>query len=312
MMNEFILNPSVAGDDGMTTFSAIAHKDWYNFGNEMRTPGYICISAQTRILKSSMQIDNRKGKNKLKKQNKGRIGFGGSVYAENSGAITKTTGQVSYAYHISFLESQISFGLAGTMSQMKFNSNYLDFYDNTNEPMQAVANSPTWFPDFNAGINFMTRHYHIGVSVLQVLESPLKFGNAEIDYQSTEIGFKRNWNVLGAAYLTLPSNPDWKCEPSFLLKMYDLLNFQGKYGPTSQLDLSLRMYYDNRYWVGISYRTVSDFIVMGGMKINKYYFSYAFDYGLNELSTSSYGSHEISLAVKLGDSAKKFRWMDRY
>jgi len=36
------------------------------------------------------------------------------------------------------------------------------------------------------------------------------------------------------------------------------------------------------------------------MMYNEYYLSYSFDYGNNGMSQNSYGSHEISISVKLG------------
>jgi len=39
---------------------------------------------------------------------------------------------------------------------------------------------------------------------------------------------------------------------------------------------------------------------------------YAFDFTLQEIQRITYGTHEITLAVKLGESARKYRWLDRY
>lgn len=312
MMNEFIVNPSMAGNDGTTTIGGIARKEWMSFEGSMRSPANICFSAQTRFLKTKTHVTNKGGKKKLKKKSKGRIGLGGTIYADNSGALTKTSAQLAYAYHLTFNNAQLSFGLAGSMSQLNFNSEYIEFYDSENEPMQAVTSSSSWIPDFNAGISFSTHRFKLGVSTFQLLESPIVFGNSDINYSSSQIGLERSWNVLGAAYIS-PEHSPWMLEPSFLLKITDLLNFSDNYyAPTSQLDVSLRMFYDSRYWFGLSYRTMSEFVLMGGMKINKYYFAYAFDYGFNELSSSSFGSHEISFAIKFGDSARRYNWLDRY
>lgn len=313
MMNEFVLNPSVAGQDGMTTITGVARKDWFEFGNEMRSPQSVCFSAQTRILKSKTTVLNKNGRQKLKQKSNGRVGLGASFYSENSGAMTITSAQLSYAYHISFYKSQLSFGMSGTMSQINFNSEYIQFYDNAADPMKAIASSPTWFPDFNAGINYVASKFHLGISAHQILQTPVKFGNSEVDYSLTEIGLKRNWNVMGSAFLKIPSSPDWELEPSFLLKMYDLFNFKGTYkGPASQLDLSLKMFYKSKFWIGASYRTMSEIVAMTGLKVNNYYFSYAFDYGFNELIASTLGSHEISFTLKFGDSARRYPWMERY
>lgn len=312
MMNEFAINPAVAGDDGMTTLTLMGRKEWFSFSNDMRTPENLCFSAQTRILKSQAKIIKGKTNNRLKKKASGRVGFGATFFADNSGAMNKISGQFAYAYHITMGSSQLSFGLAGTMSQIKFNSEYLDFYDNSNEPMVAVTHSPTWIPDFNVGINYMTHLYHIGISAQQIFQSPVMFGNTDIDYQDSDLGFKRTWNILGAAYIPL-KNTDWMFEPSFWLKSRGVLDFRNGHGsPQAQLDISGKLFYKSSYWLGISYRTISDFVVMTGFKLKQYYFSYAFDYGFNELTKSTLGSHEISFSIKLGDSARRYNWIERY
>jgi hypothetical protein len=42
------------------------------------------------------------------------------------------------------------------------------------------------------------------------------------------------------------------------------------------------------------------------------YFGYAFDYTLNRIQNATYGSHEVTMALKFGDRLKRFRWMDRF
>ena len=42
------------------------------------------------------------------------------------------------------------------------------------------------------------------------------------------------------------------------------------------------------------------------------YIGYAFDFTLNEIQRVTYGTHEVTMALKFGDSAKRFRWLDRY
>jgi hypothetical protein len=49
-----------------------------------------------------------------------------------------------------------------------------------------------------------------------------------------------------------------------------------------------------------------------GLRFDKLYFGYSFDYGFNEISLRTYGSHEIILAIKLGDSTRRYRWYERY
>jgi hypothetical protein len=42
------------------------------------------------------------------------------------------------------------------------------------------------------------------------------------------------------------------------------------------------------------------------------YIGYAFDFTLQEIQRVTYGTHELTIAIRFGDSARKYRWLDRY
>jgi hypothetical protein len=79
-----------------------------------------------------------------------------------------------------------------------------------------------------------------------------------------------------------------------------------------QVDLTARVYYQEDYWAGISYRTNDAIVALMGVKYNRFYFAYAFDFTLTDIRSRSYGSHELSLAVKFGESARRYRWINAY
>jgi hypothetical protein len=107
-------------------------------------------------------------------------------------------------------------------------------------------------------------------------------------------------------------------EPSVLLKMTDKF--------VSQIDVNARVIFNKQYWAGLSYRTGgsyslsdesisgvgSSIIIMGGIKVDKYYFGYSFDYTLSAIGKRTWGSHEFTIAAKFGDTARRYRWLNRY
>jgi len=46
-----------------------------------------------------------------------------------------------------------------------------------------------------------------------------------------------------------------------------------------------------------------------GMKYDRFYFAYAFDFTLTDIRKQSLGTHEITFAVKFGESARRYRWI---
>ena len=114
----------------------------------------------------------------------------------------------------------------------------------------------------------------------------------------------RHYYVLADYRIPMPRNSKWEIEPSALVLVNEMLRMQS--------DLTLKAYYNRQYWFGISGRTTGDFIIMAGLKFRNYYFGYSYDYGFNGISRYTLGSHEVCLSAKFGDTARKYRWLDRY
>jgi type IX secretion system PorP/SprF family membrane protein len=300
--NEFLINPSVAGYDGRTVINLAARKQWVGFTKY--TPSSYIISLQGRILKTSYSLKSAAKGNILRKGNKGRVGLGGIIYHDENGAIQRTGAQFSYAYHLFIKNSQLSFGLTANVFQYRINSDRAAVKNPETDPLNGLIGKSTLVPDAGIGINYMTEKAHIGLAVAQVFQSKLKIGNNEDFQSSEEIKLLRHYYLLADYRYSIPRHPDWELEPSGILLANEMLKFQA--------DVTLKAYYKRQYWFGLSGRTSADFIIMAGLKFKNYYFGYSFDYGFKGLSRYSFGSHEICITAKFGDTARRYRWLNRY
>jgi type IX secretion system PorP/SprF family membrane protein len=300
--NEFFMNPAVAGYDGRTVINLAARKQWIGFSNY--TPSSYIISIQGRILKSGYTLRPGKNGNIYHKGSKGRVGLGGIVYHDENGAVQRTGAQFSYAYHLFIQNSQLSFGLTGNLFQYRINSSRAELKDPDIDPLSGLIGKSTLVPDAGVGINYMTEKAHVGFAVAQVFQSKLKIGNNADYHSSEEVRLMRHYYLLADYIYVLPKKQDWELQPSVLL----LLNEQFKI----QADITMKAFYKRQYWFGLSGRTTGDFILMAGLRWKEYYFSYSFDYGVNAIYRYTYGSHEICFTAKFGDTARRYRWLDRY
>jgi len=300
--NEFIVNPSVAGCDGRTVVNLAARKQWIGFSNY--TPSSYMISLQGRILKSGYSLKSGSKGNVYRKGRQGRVGLGAIVYHDENGAIERTGAQFSYAYHLFIENSQLSFGLTGNMFQYRINSERAQLKDPDIDPLNGLIGKSTIVPDAGVGINYLTEKYHIGVAVAQVFQSKLKIGNSADFQSSEEIRLLRHYYLLADYRIVFPGKPDWELEPSTIVLFNELLRVQA--------DISLKAYYKRQYWFGVSGRTSGEMIFMAGLKYQRYYFGYSFDYGFKGITQYTYGSHEICITAKFGDTARRYRWLDRY
>jgi type IX secretion system PorP/SprF family membrane protein len=301
--NEFLINPAVAGCDGRTVFNIGARKQWLGFSEN--TPSSYIISGQGRLLKTGYSLKaSPGGSHSFRKAGRGRVGLGGIIYHDENGAVARTGAQFSYAYHLFIRNSQLSFGLTGNVFQFRINPELAKLKDPELDPLNGLIGKSTLVPDAGIGVNFMKSNWHVGFSVLQLFQSKLKIGNSA-DYQSSEeIRLMRHYSILADYRFTLLSNPNWEIEPSTLILLNEMLRMQA--------DLTMKAYFKRQYWFGLSGRTSGDIILLAGAKFKNYYFGYSFDYGFKGISRYSLGSHEICFSVKLGDTARKYRWLDRY
>jgi type IX secretion system PorP/SprF family membrane protein len=294
--NGFLINPAVAGAEGYTTFNTTYRKQWIGIKN---SPTTYSISGQTRLLRQSYRIVNRNvKKNVLKPSTKGRVGLGGFAFNDQNGLINRTGLSFSYAYHIYLLKSQISFGLSGMAYQYRIDGSKLDF-GSIEDPIQKDGlNLVTFVPDANAGFYWSSETYFLGVSANQLFQSVLKIGSSDLG----KLKLYRHYYIMGGYKFQL--NEIFELEPSALLKTTEQF--------LPQYDVSLRLIYQSNYWAGVSYRSSGSASALLGIKANKLYMGLAYDYSLTSIRRRSYGSAEVVISVKFGDSARRYRWINRY
>jgi type IX secretion system PorP/SprF family membrane protein len=294
MMNGFLFNPAVAGSDGFTTFAVSSRDHMVGFENSPRTNA---VSFQGRILRSGFQLKkNPFNKKRQLSKRSGKVGMGGYVFNDRNGYVQRVGGQIAYAYHIYMQNKQLSFGISASTFQFKLDNSKLNFQESDDVFNQSFANK-VLVPDASAGVYLLTTDAYYGFSAVNCFETRVRIGGSPYDYR-----MYRHYFLMGGRRFNMEKSISW--EPSFLLKGTE------KWGV--QADLQLRMYYNKDYYMGLCYRTGSAIGTMFGAKWNRFFFSYAFDYSFTSIQRYTYGAHEINLAYKLGDNARRYRWLIRY
>lgn len=301
IMNGFLINPSLAGHDGYTTVNLTVRKQWVGMAG---APSTYAASFQTRILKDSYISKSTSVRKKIVKPTKGgKVGLGGYVFNDNNGIMRRTGIQAVYAYHISFGQTEgvtnnLSFGLALTAYQFSVNTNGL-IYD-PDDPFLNSYDRSVFIPDFNFGASYTTTKYYMGFAMTNLLRGSILIADTS-SVRRTELG---HYFLTGG--IKVPLAADWVLEPSVLFKSSDM------FFKSFQADITSRIYYKNDYWAGLSWRTGDAIIMMMGLKYDRFYFAYAFDLALTDIRLQSYGTHEFTLAVKFGESARRYRWINAY
>ena len=304
IMNGFLVNPAIAGRDGSTTINLTAREQWIGMTG---SPSTYAVSFQTRLLKNSyISKATSVKKEQVRPTKGGKVGLGGYIFNDNNGIMRRTGFQAAYAYHIALGETDripnnLSLGMAFTGYQY-----FVDLEGRIFDPNDPLLNSfdrSVYVADFNFGASYITSKYYVGVAMTNLLRGNLIFE----DKDTANVDGR---NELGHFFITggvkLPLSYDWTFEPSGFVKASDMLL------ESVQLDITGRLYYRDSYWAGVSYRTNDAVIMMLGMKYDKFYFAYAYDYTLTNIRPHTFGTHELSIAVKFGDSARRYRWINAY
>jgi len=295
MMNRFLLNPAVAGYDGLTTINLTAREQWMGLPYSPRT---VALSADTRLIKAPPRrpgLPDRRPLTNLFRS--GNVGIGGYIYNDRSGLIDRTGIQFSYAYHIWMREHQLSFGISATGFQMKIDERRIEL-EQDYDPLMGAYGKGLFVPDVNAGVHLWGPSYYIGLSSTQMLQSVLKFGNDGL----RDFRMERVFYLMGG--ITLELENEVTVEPLFMA--------QSTFTTSYKLDVGSKFYYGDQYWGGISYRSVGAVVFMMGFRFERLHFGYAYDYSLNSMSHQNFGSHELMINFRFGDTQRRYRWLERY
>lgn len=304
LYNKFLINPAHAGSDGYTSLNLTAREQWIGYSGAPRT---YSLSWQTRILKKPHELKHKSNSKIIyRPKTDGRVGFGAYVFSDRNGLIQRTGFQTTYAYHMWIdAATQLSMGLALTAYHFRINANESSFEDPSEPWLNDNLRKGVFVPDADFGIYLLNPRYDFGISAQQLFGAAAKIGN----YAYKNFHMNRHFYTFGSYYLPVAEKQE--LEPSVLVKISEELR--------PQADIGMTYIYDQSLWTGLTYRTGGGLIANIRLKyVPKHtvktamFFGYAVDFTLNEIQRVTYGTHELTLAVKFGDSSRKYRWLDRY
>ena len=172
-----------------------------------------------------------------------------------------------------------------------------------NDPWLQAQNANAMLPDFNVGmLLYSDEHgdryvysstsdkpsYYVGLSMQHILSVI-----TTNDIAKNDSYLLKHYNFI-AGYKH-PLNDILALEGNVLLKYVADVPFET--------DITARLFYQNNYWLGLSYRTDGDLIFKIGMYISdKILFGYSFDFATSQIQNRT--SHEIVLGYRF--SSVKF------
>ena len=305
LYNKFLINPAHAGSDGFTSFNITAREQWVGYTGAPRT---YSLSWQTRILKGKYDIkSNIFKKNTYRPKNDGKVGLGAYVFSDKNGLVHRTGFQMTYSYHLWIHDNtQLSLGLAANGYYFTIDVEQGSFV-NQNEPLlNDNLRRGIFVPNVDFGVYILNPSFDIGFSAQQLIGSSVIIG----DLGGREYKMYRHYYGFGS--YNINAGLKTVIQPSVLAKI-------SEQNLTPQADIGLTYIYDQHLWAGMTYRSSGAIIAnimfrFMPVRLEKtsMYFGYAFDFTANKIQSATFGTHELTVAVKFGDSTRKYRWLDRF
>jgi type IX secretion system PorP/SprF family membrane protein len=245
-----------------------------------------------------------------------RVGLGVQFTTDKLGPQSATSFYANYAYRIQLNyedTKRLSFGLGAGFTQYGLDGSILDPVTD-GDPNIPTEYKNSFIPDLRFGIYYNAPAFYIGFSAMDLLSGYSNNFIFNWDIGSTQnVMRKRHFYLLSGALFDFSENT--KFRPGILIK-------EDVKGPTS-LDLNAMFIFENRFWVGGSYRTavslwkkdykspvplskanslsgIVQFQITDDLRIG-----YSYDYAIKGYNSMKSGTHELSLGLTLPGKNKR-------
>lgn len=295
ILNKYLINPAVAGAEGITSFNLAARRSW---AGVPEAPSAISITGQTRLVSSSriMKSWSIKKKTTHRRRPSGRVGIGGNLYTTINGRISQTGLKFTYAYHLPIRTGQLSFGLAPSLYLSSLNKSDIILNDPTDPFLDTYKDKMVNF-DADFGVFYTNFQYYGGYTVSNISRALVKF-NDKISNNNGRSD--RTHTLMGGYRYTI--NREYEVDGDLIVRIPENEAFES--------EITVKGLYQGNYWVGISYRLQRAITIFFGGAYKNFYLGYSFDYEMIDIK--NFGSHEISFGYLIGDKRRKYRWLNRF
>lgn len=269
LFNGLLLNPAYAGSHSYINSTLLQRSQWTQFEGAPVT--------------SVMAIDGPMTAEDL--------GLGLLVTLDEIGVTSQLDVSVNFAYRLDMPVGKLAFGLRAGATSYRAAIQDVEVWDPT-DPVFSGNEIRELIPKFGFGAYYYNEIFYVGgsIPVLYAMDDAIQ--NGEEDY------FKRHL-MLTSGLVLFPSDRI-TLKPSVLLKYV-------KTAPL-ELDLNLHALFDEKFWLGVGYRSGASAVAMIEYQISPTIRTgYAHDFAVNGLRTFAGGSHEIMIGLDLGASDAKTR-----
>ena len=273
MLNDFVLNPAVAGRSNYWNCVSDNRYQWVG----------ITDAPRTYILSMHCPLEGM------------NMGIGANLYTDIVGPTRRVGFQAAYSYHLKLNSTfKLNLGLSGGMLQYSIDGSKITF-NSGYDPVTPGIYKSHLTPDFGAGVYLHSEKLYLGLSVPQMFSAEIKFK----DQVNTGLSRIKPHIYLLAGY-RLNIGQDFIFEPSVLVKYVT--------PAPVKVDVGARLSYRNKMWIGANYRTNDAVTALVGCMYNNWLsFGYSYDYTITTLQQFTTGTHELMLGVRFSKPKSSYK-----
>jgi len=244
-------------------------------------------------------------------------GLGVAMYNDRSGLFSLSVISGQYAWKKQMLKGNFSVGLQVGYINQTFDGTKVeipqDDYHTQTDPAIPTSKVSGKSIDAALGLYFEKPKFNVGLSVNHLLAPKLDISEQYI------FDIPRTYYLTGGYKIPL-SNPDIVLQPSFLLKTMEMstvyldedslvekveTNTLKAMMRNTQIDVSVRMIYNDKFFGGLSWRNSDAIVVLLGGKFKMIEAGYAYDFPISAIRRESSGSHEIFIRYSMDINLNK-------
>ncbi|GAB3202256.1 type IX secretion system PorP/SprF family membrane protein [Pontibacter aydingkolensis] len=303
--NNFLLNPAVAGIENYIDVRTSYRTQWVGLEG---APTSFYTSLHSSINKNDrnakrLSIGNggSNGDSGANKNNRFHIkphhGVGAVAQMDKAGLLRTFSMSLSYAYHLPLTSNlNMSAGVTAGLKQFRLNKKELNVLT-PEDPFLTGDAAHMNKAELGVGFWLYSANFYVGFSGMQLLRR-------EKDNPNTEphAALQRHYYVTGG--IRIKASDLVNITPSVMVKTAE--------SGLSMVDVNTKFTYDQRFWLGSSYRHGDAFTGTVGIYLNHMLdVSYSYDITTSELNQVSANSHEVVVGLKLNNKQKVFcpKWI---
>ncbi|MDG1728663.1 MAG: type IX secretion system membrane protein PorP/SprF [Algibacter sp.] len=273
MYNTISINPAYAGSREALSIVALHRSQWVGFKGGPIT--------QTLSVHTPLRND--------------RIGLGLTFIEDDLGPQNFTYLYGDFSYSIpTGSNGKLAFGLKGGFTQFSFDADFRLDEDNQNDPL-IFGTQDRWAPNIGAGVYWSTNRIYASLSAPRILNND---ANNENDFEALD---RISYYFTAGGVIDITKNIKFK--PAALIKATN--------GAPVSYDLTGNILFNEKLWVGGSYRINEQTAAIGGIvdfQVSRQLrIGYAYEKPISEIANYTTGTHEILLMYEFKFLSSKLK-----